>query len=157
MRRTRSFVAWVLLCLSLAGSPSFAQDKPKKPKPARQQPQESTPYSPPAAWKSVEIGDYYMRRKNYRGALSRYQEAVTTDPDYARGYLGLGKACEKLHFPQKALDAYQKYLDLLPSAKDAEEAKAVHRSIEKLRRELKKSPSSTSRRAPASALKPPSS
>ncbi len=155
MRRTQGCVVWVLLGLSLAGSLSIAQDKPQR-KPPPQLPEESPFYTPPAAWKSVEIGDYYMRRKEYRGALSRYQEAVTTDPDYARGYLGLGKAYEKLHYPRKALDAYQKYLDLRPSAKDAEEAKAVHRSIEKLQRELKKSPSHTPRRGPASALKPPS-
>ncbi len=156
MRRRQKCVAWVLLGLSLAGARISAQDKPQR-KPAPQQPNESPSYSPPAAWRSVEIGDFYMRRRKYRGALSRYQEAVTTDPDYARGYLGLGKAYEKLHYARKALDAYQKYLDLLPSAKDAEEAKAVHRSIERLQREVKKSSSGASRHAPAAALKAPSS
>ncbi len=146
----------VLLGLILAGLLTFAQEKPHR-KPAPNQPDESPSYAPPAAWKSVEIGNFYLRKKDYRGALSRYQEAVTTDPDYARGYLGLGKVYEKLHMPQKALNAYQKYLDLLPSAKDAEEAKDVHRAIEKLQRELKKSPSHMPRRAPASALKSPSS
>ncbi len=156
MRRREKTVAWVLLGLSLAGARISAQDKPPR-KPAPQQSDESPSYTPPAAWKSVEIADFYMRRKDYRGALSRYQEAVTTDPDYARGYLGLGKVYEKLHMPQKALNAYQKYLDLLPSAKEAEEAKDVHRAIEKLQRELRKSPSTTPRHAPASALKAPSS
>ncbi len=151
----RRCVVWLLLGFILMGSLSPAQDKaPKKPSP--HPPDEGPSYTPPPAWKSVEIGDFYFRRKDYRGALSRYQEAVTTDPDYPRGYLGLGKVYEKLHMPQKAIHAYQKYLDLLPSAKEAEEAKDVHRAIEKLQRQLKKSPSTTPRRASASASKPAS-
>jgi tetratricopeptide (TPR) repeat protein len=93
-------------------------------------------YVTPPAWKSVEIGDFYFRRKEYAGALSRYKEAVKTDPDYAPGYLGLGKVYEKIGLKQKALEAYRKYLAELPSAKQAEEAKDVHRAIERLQKEL---------------------
>ncbi|PYV27705.1 MAG: hypothetical protein DMG27_03155 [Acidobacteria bacterium] len=38
------------------------------------------PYVPPSARKSVEVGNYYLRKKKYNAALSRYQEAVETDP-----------------------------------------------------------------------------
>jgi tetratricopeptide (TPR) repeat protein len=95
-------------------------------------PEESEPYKPPAAWKSVEIGDYYLRKKDYPGAVSRYQEAVKTAPYYPGGYLGLGKVYEKLGFKEKALHAYRKYLDLLPSAKDALEAKEVQKAVARL-------------------------
>jgi tetratricopeptide (TPR) repeat protein len=109
---------------------------------------ETEPYISPPAWKSVEIGDFYLMRKSFRAALSRYQEAVKTDPYYAPGYLGLGKVYDRLGLKQKALDAYRKYLDLLPSAKDAEEAKEVHKAIARLERQLKtpkrRSPISTS-------------
>ncbi len=156
MRQAGNCLALALVGFILMGSLSLAQDKaPNKPLPDR--PDQSPSYTPPPAWKSVEIADFYMRRKEYRGALSRYQEAVTTDPAYPRGYLGLGKVYEKLHMPRKALAAYQKYLDLLPSAKEAEEAKDVHRAMEKLQRELKRSPSPAARHAPASSLKSPSS
>lgn len=146
---------WLLLVLSLGESTSFAQQKEEPRKPAPEHEEEGARYSPPGAWKSVEIGDFYFKRKDYRGALSRYQEAVTTNRDYAPGYLGLGKVYEKLHQPQKALEAYQKYLDLLPSARDAEEAKSVHRAIAKLQRVLKKSSGNSPGRAPSSALKSP--
>jgi tetratricopeptide (TPR) repeat protein len=92
-------------------------------------------YVTPPAWKSVEIGNFYFRRKSYRGALSRYQEAVRTDPGYAPAYLGLGKVYEKLGRKKKALEAYQRYLDELPSEKQADEAKDVHQAIERLQRE----------------------
>jgi tetratricopeptide (TPR) repeat protein len=93
-------------------------------------------YVTPPAWKSVEIGDFYFRRKSYRGALSRYQEAIHTDPGYAPAYLGLGKVYEKMGLKKKALKAYQRYLDELPSEKQADEAKDVHRAIERLKREV---------------------
>jgi tetratricopeptide (TPR) repeat protein len=82
--------------------------------------------------KCTEIGDFYFKRKNYRGALSRYQEAADTDPHYARAYMGLGRAYEKLGLTQKALESYRKYLDMLPSDKDAENAKDVQRAIARL-------------------------
>ncbi len=93
-------------------------------------------YVPPGPRKSVEIGDFYFKRKRYAGALSRYKEAVQADPHYAPAYLGLGKVYEKIGLKQKALEAYQTYLDELPSKKDADEARNVHRAMERLRQEL---------------------
>ncbi len=100
------------------------------------EPDASLPYRPPPAWTSVEIANYYLKRKKYNAALSRYQEAVRTDPYYPSAYLGLGKVYEKIGMKQKALEAYRKYLDLLPSEKQAEEAKGVHQAIARLEKEL---------------------
>jgi tetratricopeptide (TPR) repeat protein len=93
-------------------------------------------YVPPGAAKDVEIGNYYFRKGSYRAALSRFEEAAQADPTYAAAYLGLGKVYEKIGLKRKALDAYQKYLDDLPSEKDAEEAKGVHRAMARLEKEL---------------------
>lgn len=93
-------------------------------------------YVPPSARQSVEIGNFYFRRKDYRGALSRYEEAARDDPYYAPAYLGLGKVYEKTGKMQKALAAYQKYLNVLPSQKQADEAKDVHKTIGRLKRQL---------------------
>lgn len=89
-------------------------------------------YTPPGPAKSVEIGNFYLKRHNYKAAISRFKEAIQTRADYAPAYLGLGKAYEKTRQKQKALDAYQKYLDMLPSDKDAEDAKDVHRALDRL-------------------------
>jgi tetratricopeptide (TPR) repeat protein len=82
--------------------------------------------------KSTEIGNFYFKRRNYKAAISRFQEAADTDPHYAPAYLGLGKAYEKLDLDQKALESYRKYLDMLPSDKDAENAKDAQRAIQRL-------------------------
>ena len=95
-------------------------------------------YVPPSARQSVEIGDFYFHRKDYPGALSRYEEAAKDDPYYAPAYLGLGKVYEKMGKKRKALAAYHKYLDALPSQKQADEAKGAHKAIRRLVRELKR-------------------
>jgi tetratricopeptide (TPR) repeat protein len=114
------------------------QDKLPPPPPEEEEPEHRHKLQP--AWKSVEIGDYYVIKKAYRAALSRYQDAVQVDPYYPRTYLGMGRVYDRLGLRQKALENYKKYLDLLPSAKDAEEAHEVHKAIARLERQLKTTP-----------------
>jgi tetratricopeptide (TPR) repeat protein len=110
-------------------------------------------YVPPSARQSVEIGNFYFRRKQYPGALSRYEEATKDDPYYAPAYLGLGKVYEKMGKEREAIAAYHKYLNVLPSQKQANEAKGAHRAIHRLERRLdrahKKSPAAQPRTSAA--------
>jgi len=148
MRRNLILAATVLVVLGwgLAGlhaqSDPPAQDQDKgtstsQPPPVLGQIPDERQYYPPGAVKCVEIGKFYLRRGNYRGALSRFEEARDTDPNYAPAYLGLGKVYEKLGLKQKSLDAYRKYLDELPSVKDAMEARGAQRAIARLEKELR--------------------
>ena len=100
--------------------------------------EDSFHYVPPSARQSVEIGNFYFHRKDYRGALSRYKEAAKDDPYYAPAYLGMGKVFAKMGRKRKALAAYHKYLNTLPSQKQADDATDVHKAIRRLERELKK-------------------
>lgn len=93
-------------------------------------------YVTPSASQSVEIGDYYLRKGKYKAALSRFQEAVKTDPHYAPAYRELGRVYEKMGSWKRSLDSYQKYLDELPSAKEAREARNVHRAIDRLHQDI---------------------
>ncbi len=135
MRPAWTIVAVFVIWAGLAAPAGLAQDEEvwKDSEP------EVQPYVPPAAWKSVEVGDFYLRRKKYRAALSRYKEAVKVDPYYPPSYLGLGKVYDKIGLKERALESYRTYLDLLPSTKQAEEAKEVHEAIARLERKLKKS------------------
>jgi tetratricopeptide (TPR) repeat protein len=147
MRRILIFLAAALIGLGCApivlrarqGQPAPNQAAPSsQPVPATDDNSDGGPrYYPPGPRKSVEIGNFYLRKKDYRGALSRFQEARETDPNYAAAYLGLGKVYEKIGLKQKALDAYRKYLDALPSDKDALEAKDAQKAIARLQKELK--------------------
>jgi tetratricopeptide (TPR) repeat protein len=51
----------------------------------------------------------------------------------------MGKVYDRLGLKQKALENFRKYLDLLPSSKEAEEARDVHKAIERLEGALKAS------------------
>ena len=149
MRRSLILAGTVLLVMNWGSASLRAQgDQPaQNPQSSRSQPppvineipDDGRRYYPPGAAKCVEIGNFYMRRGNYRGALSRFEEARDTDPDYAPAYLGLGKVYEKLGLKQKSLDAYRKYLDELPSDEEAMEARGAQRAIARLEKELRAS------------------
>lgn len=94
--------------------------------------QEFHPWNPHKAAKDVEVGDYYFKRKNYRAALSRYQEALVYKNNDAMANLRLGQTYEKLNQPEEAVAHYEAYLKILPHGPFSEEAeKAVAKLKEK--------------------------
>lgn len=121
----------------MLGQQAQAQDSQAKPEVDPDRVVDRYKYTPPGVLKSVEIGNYYLKKKKYDAALSRFQEAVHEDSTYAPAYLGLGKVYEKIGLKQKALDAYKKYLDALPSQKDALNAKDAQHAVARLEEETK--------------------
>jgi tetratricopeptide (TPR) repeat protein len=149
------FILVLLAGLALAGIavPASAQNSQAKPEVDPDRVVDTYKYTPPGVLKSVEVGNYYLKKKKYNAALSRFQEAVHEDSAYAPAYLGLGKVYEKIGLKQKALDAYKKYLDALPSQRDALNAKDAQRAVERLEEQIKtKGPQNRSR---ASRAEPP--
>jgi tetratricopeptide (TPR) repeat protein len=122
------------LVLGASGAIIYAQQQPTKPAAPKDDPVRVLPSD--SASKAVEIGDFYLRRRKYQAALSRFQEALKTDPHYAPAFRELGKVYEKMGQWKKSLDAYQKYLEELPSAKDAREAKDIHKAIARMQSEI---------------------
>jgi tetratricopeptide (TPR) repeat protein len=147
MQRVLSLLIFASLALTTVPLRALAQSDKTKPAPPSAPAVEVDPdaatyssekkYVPPGAMKSVEIGNFYLRKKKYNGALSRFHEAIQEDSSYAPAYLGLGKAYENIGLKQKALEAYKKYLDALPSEKAALEAKDVQRTVGRLEQEVK--------------------
>jgi tetratricopeptide (TPR) repeat protein len=128
-------IALVPILVFHTGKPVIAAQE-RQAQPAADKADPLRRYVSPSAAKSVEIGDFYMRRKKFNAALSRFQEALKTDPHYAPAYRELGKVYERMELWQKALEAYRKYLDELPSAKDAREAKSIHKAIARMQKEI---------------------
>ena len=125
--------AWVLLLSVVLAAPSGRAQVPEKPpKPS----DDDWNYVSPGPAKCVEAGNVYLHRGALQGALSRFQEALKDNPHYAPAYLGLGKVYERMKQKQKALDAYERYLDELPSAKQANDARDAQRAIARLRSQL---------------------
>src|ERR1700745_786115 len=84
--------------------------------------QEFKPWNPHKAEKDVEVGDFYFKRKNYRAALSRYQEALYYKYDDAVATFRLAVCQEKLGESEEARKAYEAYLRILPHGPSAAEA-----------------------------------
>jgi Tfp pilus assembly protein PilF len=83
------------------------------------------PYDPHRAAKDLEVGNFYLKQKNYRAALERFNDALRYKPDDAESMYGLAVTQEKLDLPDKARKNYSRYLETLPQgprAKECEEA-----------------------------------
>ena len=85
--------------------------------------QEMRPWDPHRAAKSIEVGDYYFKQKNYRAALDRYKEALEYKPNDAAANFHLAQCYEKLNDTDQAAKHFQEYLKILPQGELAPVAK----------------------------------
>jgi len=94
--------------------------------------QEFHPWDPHRAIKDIEVGDFYLKRKNYRAAADRYREALVYKPEDAMAQLRLGETLEKLGELDEARQNYEGYLKILPEGPLAKEA---HHGLERIDKE----------------------
>lgn len=90
-------------------------------------------FNPFLAYKNLEVGQFYLKKKNYDAAIERFLEALRHKPNFAQAHRRLGQAYEKKKEHADALEHYKKYLEILPAAEDAEK---IRKRITRLEREL---------------------
>jgi Tfp pilus assembly protein PilF len=90
----------------------------------------SYPWDPHRAQKDVEVGNYYLRHKNYRAALERFRDALLYKPNDAEATFGLAMTQEHMSLLAQAYKSYSKYLDILPDGPLAPQAKEAMKRIE---------------------------
>jgi Flp pilus assembly protein TadD len=81
-------------------------------------------WDPHRAAKDIEVGNYYLKQKNYRAALERFHDALLFKPDDAEATYGLAVTQEKMDLFAQAYKSYSRYLEILPHgslAKESEE------------------------------------
>ena len=86
-------------------------------------------WDPHRANKDIEVGDFYLKRKNYRAAEDRYREALVYKPGDAMAQFRLGQTLEKLGEVEEARQNYEGYLKILP---DGPLSKEAHQGLERL-------------------------
>jgi tetratricopeptide (TPR) repeat protein len=84
--------------------------------------QEMHPWDPHKAAKDVEVGDYYFKKKNYKAAIARYQDALIYKPNDAIAQFRLAESLDKAGKSEEAVQHYQEYLKILPHGPYAEDA-----------------------------------
>jgi tetratricopeptide (TPR) repeat protein len=63
-----------------------------------------------------QLGIVYRKMGRFQDAEKAYQQGVQADPNYANTYLNLGVLCDLyLQQPDRALEAYERYLELAPT------------------------------------------
>jgi tetratricopeptide (TPR) repeat protein len=86
--------------------------------------QEFHPWNPLKAIKDIEVGDYYFKRKNYKGAMERYKDALYYKENDAVASFRLAQCEEKVGDKAEARKYYEQYLKILPEGPSAKEAHA---------------------------------
>jgi tetratricopeptide (TPR) repeat protein len=86
--------------------------------------QEFHPWNPLKALKDIEVGDYYFKRKNYKGAMERYKDALYYKENDAVASFRLAQCEEKTGDKAEARKYYEQYLKILPEGPSAKEAHA---------------------------------
>ena len=117
-------VACLLLFLAFFAAPQPPAQPPVEP------PEEDASYvkkeysfNPLQAQKEVKIGQFYLKKGAWKAAALRFEEALKWNPADAAPWLLLGDARAKLKDARAAREAYAKYLELAPDAKDAPSVK----------------------------------
>jgi Tfp pilus assembly protein PilF len=99
-----------------------AKPENAQPEPVETDERELTPWDPHKAAKDVEVGEWYLKIKNYRAALERFNHALQYKPNDAEAIYGLAVTQEKLELLSLASQNYRKYLEILPNGPKAKEA-----------------------------------
>lgn len=82
----------------------------------------SYPFDPHRAAKDVEVGNYYLKQKNYRAALERFHDALLYNPNDAVALYGQAVTQERLNLFSQAYKSYSRYLEVLPHGPMAKES-----------------------------------
>ncbi len=142
MKNFKSFVFPIALVLlaTAAGARQKPQGPSDKPVLIREAEQEDEKAEDPAlaaqlAEKDIEVGKYYLKKKKYEAAISRFKSALERRPELAEGYRLLGLAYEKAGRPREAIVTYRSYVQLYPKSSAAEE---FSKAIERLEQEASK-------------------
>jgi tetratricopeptide (TPR) repeat protein len=88
------------------------------------------PWDPHKAAKDVEVGQYYLKLKNYRAALERFNHALTYKQNDAEAIFGLAVTQEKLDLLSLAAQNYRKYLEILPNGPKSKDAQDGLKRVE---------------------------
>jgi tetratricopeptide (TPR) repeat protein len=131
------FALTLLAFIAFAESPQKPEQKKEPAKQEQGKPEEEPPppdedaaasakvysFNPLQAQKEMRTAEFYFKKGSYRAAATRFREATRWNPTFAPAWLRLGDTAEKQNDPKTIAEAYSKYLELQPDAKNAAEIK----------------------------------
>ena len=126
--RRLAFCTWlaigvVAVCSAQQSTPAKQQKESEPPEEDDAAKPKEYAFNPLQAAHELQVGEFYMKKGSYTAAVARFTEATRWNPTLAEAYLKLGEAEEKFRDKKAAKEAYSKYLQLAPDAKNAGEVK----------------------------------
>jgi len=85
-------------------------------------------FNPLQSKKDVTVGEFYFKKGDFKAAAMRFREATKWNEGNAEAWLRLGDAEDRMKDPKAARNAWEKFLQLAPEAKNAPE---VRRKLDK--------------------------
>jgi Tfp pilus assembly protein PilF len=70
----------------------------------------------------IDVGNFELQRKNWKGALSRFQSAMVMDPENPEAFFGMAEAARHLGDFANARSYYLKVVDYDPDSHHGKEA-----------------------------------
>jgi Tfp pilus assembly protein PilF len=101
-----------------------AEGKEAEPPPPKE-------YSPVEAQKNLQVGNYYLKGKNYDAAIMRYLEALEYQPDFIKAFDALARAYEKNKQYDKAAGVCRDFLRKHPDSPKAADFRSMLDKLEK--------------------------
>ncbi len=99
--------------------PNADDDQPGKKK----KKETKEPTHQEAAASDIDVGGYYLDRKNWKAALSRFESAMVLDPENPEVYWGLAEAERHLGNFADARSYYLKVVDYDPDSRHGKDAR----------------------------------
>jgi tetratricopeptide (TPR) repeat protein len=144
MSRWRTCPLWVSLAFAAFAAaqqapppkedlpPTEGQSFPDQPPPEEDKAKipEEYSFNPLKSKKDVTVGEFYFKKSDFKAAAGRFREATKWNDGNAEAWLRLGDAEDRMHDAKAAREAWEKYLQLAPDAKNAAE---VRKKLEKLK------------------------
>ena len=87
-------------------------------------------WNPHKAQKDIEVGEFYLKRKNYRAAEDRFREALIYKPGDAIATYRLAEVLDAQGRTADAVENYEQYLKIPSSGKFTAEAKKALARLE---------------------------
>ena len=100
-----------------------ADDAAKHPDSEVNEVSEMHPWNPHKAQKDVEVGEFYLKRKNYHAAEDRFREALVCKPGDAIATYRLAEALDLQGHSVEAVKNYEEYLKIPSNGKFTPDAK----------------------------------
>ena len=113
----------LFVCVAFADDQKKQEEPPPPPDEDAAATAKQYAFNPLQAQKELNVGNQYFKKGSYGAALLRYREATKWNPGYAEAWLRLGEAAERRNERKTAAEAYAKFLELEPDAKNASEIK----------------------------------